>query len=225
MMDSIQNTPALLDKLNAGLRPAPESHSKELGQEQFFELMIAQLKNQDPTKPLDSSQYLGQLAQFSMVNGIQELQKSFDHLSSSLQSLHAVQASGLVGHSVMIDSDSGYLVASESLQGNVNLTHHVKDLTISVFDNTGRLVRRINLGNQSAGSVAFAWNGKDDNHSQVESGIYKIRAEAMVNGQVMGFDTRMQALVQSVILGRGGGIILNLAGMGTRDISEVQEIL
>ena len=55
--------------------------AKELGQADFIELLVAQIKNQDPTKPLDPSQFMNQLAQFSTVNGIQELKSSFDSLA------------------------------------------------------------------------------------------------------------------------------------------------
>lgn len=226
MMDAIQDNPALLDKLNAGLKTAPRTISKELGQEQFFELMIAQLKNQDPTKPLDSSEYLGQLAQFGTVNGLQSLQKSFDQLANSLQSVHALQASSLVGRSVMIDGDSVHLSADNPLQGSVNLTDNVKDLTVGVYDPSGRLVRRIPLGDQPAGRAAFTWEGREEHGAQASPGLYKIRAEGMVNGKAYGFDTRVQAAVQSVTLGQGGqGMTLNLAGLGGRDINEVREIL
>ena len=51
----------------------PESDRKVLGQEQFFELMVAQLQNQDPLKPLESNEFLSQVAQFSAVSGIEDI--------------------------------------------------------------------------------------------------------------------------------------------------------
>lgn len=225
MIEPIQDT-SLLDKLNAGLKPAQKTVSKELGQEQFFELMIAQLKNQDPTKPMDSSEFLGQLAQFGTVNGIQELQESFGELARSLQSLHTLQASSLVGRSVLIDSDSAPLPADQPLLGNVDLTDSAKDLTVSVFDLSGRLVRQISLGDQPAGSVPFTWNGEDEHGAPSVPGVYKVRAEGKVNGESYTFDTQVLATVQSVTLGQGGqGMTLNLAGLGAREIAEVREIL
>ena len=64
------------------ITPPPK---QTLGQDDFFKLMLAQMKNQDPTKPLDCQQYLGQLAQFSTLKSIQELQVSFDKLAEELK--------------------------------------------------------------------------------------------------------------------------------------------
>src|SRR3546814_8332249 len=66
--------------------------------------MITQFRNQDPTQPTDSTQFLGQLAQFSTVSGIQGLQDSFTGLAGSLQGDQAVRAAGLIGHQVMFSS-------------------------------------------------------------------------------------------------------------------------
>lgn len=68
-----------------------------LGQEDFFELMIAQMKSQDPSKPVDNQQYLGQLAQFSTLKSIQELQVSFDKLAEELKLASTSQSESSAG--------------------------------------------------------------------------------------------------------------------------------
>ncbi len=67
------------------------SANKSMGQEDFFRLMVAQMKSQDPTKPMDGQQQLAQLAQFSTLQSIQELQVSFDNLAKEIKA--AVAAS------------------------------------------------------------------------------------------------------------------------------------
>ena len=78
---------------------------KSLGQEEFLELMMTQLQNQDPLNPAESGEFLSQIAQFGTVNGITELQQSFSTLASSLQSNQALQASTMVGRSVLVESN------------------------------------------------------------------------------------------------------------------------
>ena len=78
----------------AGLKGAS---SQELNQTDFIELLVAQVKNQDPSKPMEPSQFMNQLAQFSTVNGVQELKGSFDGLAEKLSSGQSIQAAGLVG--------------------------------------------------------------------------------------------------------------------------------
>ena len=221
-MNTIQDSTSL-ESLNTSLNTNSKSSSQGLGQEQFLQLMIAQLKNQDPTKPLDGQEYLGQLAQFSTVNGIQGLQQSLTQLSQSLQ---ASQASSLVGHTVMIDSNKAYLAADKPLQGSVNLTDSVKNLTISVSDSSGREIQHLTLGDQAAGNVNFSWDGKDSSGNQSAAGIYQVKAEGTVNGKLQSVDTQLQATVQSISLGQGGqSMTLNLVGLGGIDISKLREVL
>ena len=72
-------------------RTTTSSVNKSMGQEDFFRLMVAQMKSQDPTKPMDGQQQLAQLAQFSTLQSIQELQVSFDNLAKEIKA--AVAAS------------------------------------------------------------------------------------------------------------------------------------
>jgi flagellar basal-body rod modification protein FlgD len=223
-MNTIQNT-ELLNELNVGLKPEPSEASNELGQEEFLELMIAQLKNQDPTKPMDGQEYLGQLAQFSSVQGLQELNAAVQDLAQHVQSSSALQASSLVNQNVLIASEKGYLGEAEPLQGAVKLTENVKDLTLGIYDMSGQEVHRLSLGDRSMGDVNFSWDGLDSQGVQRPMGIYHIKAEGIVDGQASNFATQLQARVESVTLGQGGqGVTLNLAGLGRRDLSDVQEI-
>jgi flagellar basal-body rod modification protein FlgD len=80
--NSTNSLAAATGQTNDPIAPPPKQN---LGQDDFFKLMIAQMKNQDPTKPLDGQQYLGQLAQFSTLKSIQELQVSFDKLARELK--------------------------------------------------------------------------------------------------------------------------------------------
>ncbi len=82
----------------------PAANGTTLGGTDFLTLMLAQLKNQDPTSPVDSNTFLTQLAQLSEVQGITSLNTSFSALSSSLTSSQALQASSLLGHQALVSS-------------------------------------------------------------------------------------------------------------------------
>src|SRR5258708_1722217 len=85
------------------------ANSATLGGTNFLTLMLAQLKNQDPTSPVDSNQFLNQLASLSTVQGITQLNTSFASLSSSLVSSQATQASSLLGHQELVSSATAAL--------------------------------------------------------------------------------------------------------------------
>ncbi len=195
-----------------------------LGQDQFLDLMVAQLKNQDPTKPMDSSQFLGQMAQFGTVSGIQDLQKSFTQMASALQSNQALMASSLVGRSVMVPGGIGVLPLGGALNGSVNLPMSVADLAINVTDGSGQLVRRLVLGGQQAGDVRFSWDGLDDAGTAAAPGRYQVTAEALVDGKNYAADTSVSALVESVSLGGAQGMLLNLTGLGAVSLGDVKQI-
>jgi flagellar basal-body rod modification protein FlgD len=90
----------------------------QLGQAEFLELMIAQLKNQDPFKAMDPSQFLGQLAQFGTVSGIAEIKEAFGTLSDSMRSSQVLDGATMVGREVLVPSDEVMLQAEGSVKGS-----------------------------------------------------------------------------------------------------------
>src|SRR5277367_1395155 len=137
-----------------------------LGGTDFLTLMLAQLKNQDPTSPVDSNTFLSQLAQLSEVQGITSLNTSFSALSSSLSSSQALQASSLLGHQAQVASSTATLAAGATVTGAVNVPQNTSQVTLSITDSSGALVSEINLGAQSTGLANFSWNGTTGNGSQ-----------------------------------------------------------
>ena len=96
-----------------GLNRTVETEQRDndqLGQAEFLELMTAQLRFQDPLQPMENGDFLGQMAQFGTVSGINDLNNTFNSMSSSFQSNQALQASTLVGRRVLVPSQSGFLL-------------------------------------------------------------------------------------------------------------------
>jgi len=198
----------------------------ELGQTEFFELMVAQLKNQDPLKPLDSNEFLGQVAQFTTVRGIQDMQKSFADLAATLGSSQALQASTLVGREVLVPGSDGYLAATGALAGTVQLPESTRGLTVTVYDASGQVVRQIGLGAQAAGEIEFSWDGITAAGKRATPGLYSVSATVDVEGEKLVAETAVLARVESVTLGRGGSEMqLNLAGLGSVGLGGVRQIL
>jgi flagellar basal-body rod modification protein FlgD len=217
-----------LDSLNVSSNKTnnPAGSSDKLGQDQFLELMIAQLKNQNPLKPLENGEFLGQMAQFATVSGIEGLQSSIDQLSGALQSSQALQASALVGRSVLTSDGKAVLETGGSIDGLVDLPASTSQLTLKVTDSAGQIVRTLELGPQAAGGVRFSWDGITDGATPAVPGTYRVTAEAMIDGDVTAVDVQAAAKVESVSLGSGGGeVVVNLAGLGSVPLSDVKEIM
>ena len=146
-----------------------------LGQQQFFELMVTQLKNQDPMKPMESGDFLGQIAQFSTVNGIGELQQSVAALASSLQSNQALQASTMVGREVVFPSDRFALAPGQPAALSAALDDEASAVRVTITDPGGQVVRQEMLGAHPAGRVDYAWDGLTNAGAPATAGNYEVR--------------------------------------------------
>ncbi|MDH4562719.1 flagellar hook assembly protein FlgD [Pseudomonas sp. BN411] len=202
-----------------------ETKSKDLGKNEFLELLVAQLNNQDPLAPQENGEFIAQLAQFSQVEGIEKLNSSMGSLLSGYQSSQALQASSLVGRKVIVPSDKAVVDTAETFKASANLPISSSNVWVNVYDNAGTLVNRINLGEQPAGSVSFMWDGKDSSGKVMPPGTYKFEAQAQYSGETKALYTMLPANVDSVTLGQNGGeLMLNLAGIGSVGLSKVQVI-
>ncbi|WP_455234524.1 flagellar hook assembly protein FlgD [Thiogranum longum] len=202
-----------------------EKARKELGQEEFLQLMTTQLQNQDPFKPMESGDFLTQIAQFSTVEGVGDLNDSFSELSQSLVSNQALQAATLVGRKVLAPTGLAALAEGGSIAGSAELPVAATDVTVSVYDQAGQLVRRLELGSQAAGPVSFQWDGLKDDGQFASPGTYFVSAEATIDGRAEAIETLLASEVSSVTLSNSGGLLLDLNGVGSLDFSEVKQIL
>ena len=202
-----------------------EPKSKELGKNEFLNLLVAQLNNQDPLSPQDNGEFIAQLAQFSTVEGVDKLNTSMESMLSGYQSSQALQASSLVGRKVIIPTDKAMVDTSETFKASMVLPTASSNVYVNVYDSAGSVVNRINMGQQAAGNVSFMWDGKDSSGNLLPPGAYKFEAQASYGAETKGLTTMLPANVDSVTLGQNGGeLMLNLAGLGSIGLSKIQVI-
>lgn len=219
-------TPALgIDSLS-GLAGSVGAGTKkdDLGQEDFLRLMVSQLQNQNPLKPLENTEFLGQLAQFSVVSGIQNLQSSFGQLAESLQANQALQGSSLLGHSALVPAAQVWLEGDAPAVMAIDLPQSTSAAAIEVRDRSGQIVRTFSLGSLEEGLRHFEWDGLDSSGNRMAPGLYTVQAQAEQNNQAMAIETLVAADIQSVSLGGASGLVLNLAGLGAVSLSQVRQI-
>lgn len=215
-----------------GLSPAAttaattaRTSSNKLGQDQFLKLMTAQLNNQNPMNPQDSNQFLSQMAQFSTVSGLQELQDSFKSFAASMQQDQSLSAANLVGHSASVASDKALLPNSGAMNGELVLPADASEVTLRISDSTGNLVKVQNLGAQSQGTLPFQWDGTPDGGGTVSApGLYQIKAEAVIGGATTALATQATAPVTGVTLGGAKGMQVELQGLGSFALSDIQSV-
>ncbi|GAB2533242.1 flagellar hook assembly protein FlgD [Rhodanobacter koreensis] len=195
-----------------------------LSQSDFLKLMTTQLQAQDPTNPVDNSQFVSQMAQFSQLSATQDLLTSVNTLSSTvsgaLQTSQVLGSSNLLNRQVLVPSSTiNYSGSAVTGAANVGTAGNV---TVNIVDATGKVVRTMNLGSQSSGLSQFTWDGNDDSGNPVAQGAYTMAATS--NGSSL--DTYVAGTVTSV--GYGGtnlGTYLQVAGVGGVALSQVAQIL
>lgn len=206
--------------------PPQQAPRDQLGQQDFLTLMISQFRNQDPFEPMDNGEFLGQLAQFGTVNGIEQLNSAFAGLQNSIQSEQALQAANLVGHSVLASNEIAYMPEGGRVAGAVELFTSVSNVQVEITDVNGQLVRRLELGERPAGLARFEWDGSDLNGKRAEPGHYRVTTRVISGANIENAETLLEANIESVSLGRfGQGLTLNLLGGDTLSLGQVRRIL
>lgn len=213
----------VLDQINS--RPPEERRRRgELGQEDFLELMLAQVKNQDPFEPMQNGEFIGQMAQFATVDGIQEMQKSISSLNSTMSSNQALSASALVGREVLAPGSTFTFDGQGPADGAVQADQEARSVVLNVFDAAGALVARRDLLASPSGVTRFSFDGIGSNGQPLPAGSYRVQAEALVGNESQQAQVSLARRIESVTVGAGAGdITLNLAGGESIGFGQVTE--
>lgn len=140
--------------------------SQTIDQAGFLSLLTTQLKTQDPTDTQDTNAMVQQMATFSQVAGITEMNQSLKDISSSLTGSR-VDASGWLGRAALVSSDKAPALSNGAFAGEITLPSDAKDVTVSLVDSTGTTVHTEDLGAKSAGAIDWTWDGKDTSGNAV----------------------------------------------------------
>ena len=236
IVDTSSTNTAVQDLFNSKVKTATDNvasassaatGNQSLGKDAFLQLLVTQLKNQNPLSPQDNGAFVAQLAQFSSLEGINTLNDSVNAISSNFSSSQALQASSLVGRSIITQTDKALVDTSKSMTGSVAVTSAVGNVSIKITDKDGNVVRTIDMGAQNAGNSDFIWDGKNDAGEVAPAGTYTFAATTKNDkGDAVALATSLPATVTSVTLSKTGGeMVLNLAGgMGSVKLSQIQTI-
>lgn len=216
----MQIVPTAVDFL--GQAKNAKTDQRDLGQADFLRLMTEQLRNQDPLKPLDSNQFLGQLAQFSTVQGIQGLQSSFNAFAGAQLDDQALQAASLIGRDALVSSSTFQLSDEGGLVGET-VAPVTGRIEVEITNAGGEVVRRMSIDAAGPGTVPLNWDGVTDGGTQAAPGVYRISARMNHNNSSIALETQVETRIESVSFSPGG-LILNLAGGGSIPFAAVRRI-
>jgi len=200
------------------------SASQALGRDDFLKLMMAQMKNQDPFKAMDPTAFVGQLAQFSQVSGIQDMQSSMDSLAQSMRSTQVLDGSSMVGRDVLVATDEAVIGETGGIKGAVNMPAGVESAVLNIKDSAGTLVRSVQLST-TAGTNDFTWDGTTSLGERARAGTYSVEIQATADGLNGSLEPMLADRVSSVTIDATKGLVLNTTNSGSRALADVRRVM
>jgi len=202
-----------------------EQDNGMLTQADFFALLTAELANQDPTKPVDNNEMISQMTAFSTTDGVQELNEQFTSFASSMTSSQALQASSLVGRSVLVEDNVFGMNEGEPVKGKIVTDEPASNVNIYVENIAGEIIQTVPVGNIAEGGSTFIWDGQTASGEAAPAGAYRFRVAGLVDGQASELQAMTYRKVDSVTLaGNNGSILLNLNGGSSMALADVVEV-
>lgn len=199
--------------------------SDKMDQSSFLTLMTAQMKNQDPFDPVDNTQMVAQMAQFSSLAGISEMNTTLSAIAAKLGATSTTDMVSWVGRTVLTEGSAAYPRTDGSLGGVIELGADAGEVNVVIEGPNGEILRNVSLGAAKAGQTEFEWDGKTDTGEPAGNGPFKIRVAARnANGGAVSATPLVWAPVTAVAMGKDGNPVLTLPGIGQVSTTAVRKI-
>ncbi|OCW98210.1 flagellar hook assembly protein FlgD [Alishewanella sp. HH-ZS] len=238
-MNSVSNNSALNNLYWEEKPKVQDRNNGALTQADFFALLTQQLAYQDPTKPVENDQMIAQMTNFTTADGIGKLNENFSNLAQSMTSNQALQASSLVGRSVLTQSNQIVFTGDSLARGVIDLERPASSLRVMVENEKGELIQSFSVENPKMGRNSFIWDGTylpsgessadridGELSERVRAGTYRLKVEASYSdGTRASIPANVYTPVGSVSMNTNGkGIMLNLLGLGAVKLGDVLEV-
>uniref|UniRef100_UPI0040487097 flagellar hook assembly protein FlgD n=1 Tax=Limnohabitans sp. TaxID=1907725 RepID=UPI0040487097 len=165
------------------VKDAAKKTNEDMGKQEFLTLFTAQLQNQNPLEPVKNEAFVAQLAQFSQLEALTNMQTSLDSFVTSMSGERLLGSASLIGKKVAMTDTPTQLASGGTIDASIDLPLGANGILVSVIDSQGRLVQELTAGPQLPGTVPISWEGKDAAGNNAPSGLYSLSATAVVNGQ------------------------------------------
>lgn len=184
---------------NTSSNTATTSSSKTsaLGQDQFLTLLVAQLQNQDPLNPADATEFTSQLAQYSQLEQLFNLNDSMEQLATAQNNSERLSALTLIGQDVVVEN-SEFTLGKESVEIGYKVDGTVTDVDLLIKNSDGKTVATLSASDLSEGNHFLTWDGKNSSGTALDPGTYSIQISAK-NGTTA--SASVSPLVRSEVTG------------------------
>ena len=191
---------------------AASKSSSEMGKSDFLTLFTAQLKNQDPLDPVKNEAFVAQLAQFSQLEALTNMQTSMDTLSTTMTSERLQSSASLIGRRISLPDVPSQLGETGNIDATLDLPDGASGIKLTVKDSSGSVVQELISGAQTAGTTRLSWDGTDSAGNRAPAGNYRLSATAVVNGKNTTIPVNTMTTVLAVDNASDGSVSLQVQG-------------
>jgi flagellar basal-body rod modification protein FlgD len=201
----VASTPARADAPYNATGQVSSGAQGSLGKEDFMQLLVAQLANQDPMNPANSTEFVAQLAQFSSLEQLVNVNTGLEILSITQTAATSAQVINFIGKNVEFNSDTLAIEDGVAKEGaSFELGSSASQVTIEVRDSSGKVVKTIDPGPLEAGKHEVDFDGTDDNGIALPDGTYTFSVKAKdTAGETVEVSTRSTGRVSGVVFDKG----------------------
>lgn len=204
---------------------SPNNNQSADLQNTFLTLLIAQLQNQDPTNPADSSQLTQQLAEINTVSGIAEVNSTLNSVLAQLNAAQGTQVAALVGKTVLVPGNTVTVADGKSTGFGIRLDQNVADLKVNILDANGQTVATLDLGAASAGVLPVSWTATANDGRAIPDGTYTINVNSSDGAQPPGQATLSTSVINAIVHQSDGSAGLVLSDGSTVKVSNLAAII
>ncbi len=221
-MAAVQQTNSQTPVSTTGATAIQSKKDTENPQDRFLKLLITQLKNQDPLKPMDNAEVTSQMAQISTVSGIEKLNTTLKLLTTDMEDSKSLEATSMIGHDAFAPGNFISLQNGKAMAG-VEFDQAVDRMEVTILDSNGATVKVMDLGAQPVGLNTISWDGMTSSGSKAADGEYTfiinaIQGETSVKGNPFSLST-----VKSVTAGDNGAL-LDMGKLGLVNLSDIKRV-
>ena len=175
------------------------SSTNSLGQDAFLQLLVTQLQYQDPLDPMDDKEFVAELAQFSSLEQLTEINTGIDNLASIGETQQLMGAVNFIGKTIEATGTAVGLSDGTATPVTFTLSDDAETCLVNIMDSSGTTVRTVDLGATSAGEIEFTWDGKDYDGNVMEDGQYQVAMTATdADGNILKATTTMTGTVTGI---------------------------
>ena len=204
---------------------APKNTSKEMGKQDFLTLFTAQLKSQNPLDPVKNEAFVAQLAQFSQLEALTNMQTSLENFVNTMSSERMLGSANLIGKKVSMADVPTALGESGGIDATIDLPTGASGIQLTIQDSKGRTVQDLIAGPQNPGTASLSWDGLDAMGNRAPAGNYRLVAQAVVNGKTTTVPVNTMTTVRAISTNASDGAVsLQVDGNQSVLLKNVQRI-